>query len=52
MIRYYLACENTTLRDVAKEIGTSPATLMRISHGMEPDSATLIKLLVWMFGAN
>jgi transcriptional regulator with XRE-family HTH domain len=49
MFRYYIACDNRTLRELAGEIGISAATLMRISHGLEPDSATLIKILNWMF---
>lgn len=49
MIRFYLACSNKPLRTVADEIGVSAATLMRISHGREPDSATMLKLWQWMF---
>lgn len=49
MFRYYLACESKQLREVAEEIGISAPTLMRVSHGREPDSATLLKIWVWMF---
>jgi len=48
MIRYYIAVEQTELRSVAKEIGVSAPTLMRISHGRDMDGSTLIKLLQWM----
>lgn len=52
MFRYYLACRNQSLREVAAEIGTSKTTLMRITQGMEPDFATMMKVLRWMMGAE
>ncbi|MEZ4650946.1 MAG: helix-turn-helix transcriptional regulator [Candidatus Eisenbacteria bacterium] len=36
------------LRDVAKEIGISPATLMRVENGRVPDLATFAKLCQWL----
>jgi transcriptional regulator with XRE-family HTH domain len=41
--------EERDLRSVAAEMGIGAATLMRIEHGREVDSATTIKLLVWLF---
>lgn len=36
------------LRDTAKEIGISPATLMRIENGRIPDVATFGKICSWL----
>lgn len=39
---------NNTLRDVAKRIGISPATLMRVESGRVPDVETFGKLCRWL----
>lgn len=36
------------LREVAKEIGISPATLMRVENGRVPDLVTFGKLCQWL----
>jgi transcriptional regulator with XRE-family HTH domain len=36
------------VRDVAKEIGVSPATLSRIERGHQPDLGTFPKLCRWL----
>jgi transcriptional regulator with XRE-family HTH domain len=36
------------LRETAKEIGTSPATLMRVENGRIPDIETFRKICVWL----
>lgn len=36
-----------TIRDVAGEMGVSPATLSRVERGEECDGATLAKILMW-----
>ena len=36
------------VRDTAKEIGVSPATLSRIENGKQPDLATFEKLCRWL----
>lgn len=36
------------LREVAKEIGIGPATLMRVENGRIPDVATFGKLCQWL----
>lgn len=36
------------VRDAAKEIGISPATLSRIENGKQPDLATFEKLCQWL----
>jgi transcriptional regulator with XRE-family HTH domain len=47
MIRLHRAVNNISLRVLAKEIGTSAATLMRIEQGYAFDTATLLRLLAW-----
>jgi transcriptional regulator with XRE-family HTH domain len=39
---------NKTLREAAREIGSSPATLMRVESGRVPDVETFGKLCVWL----
>ena len=41
--------ERKTLREVAEEIGTAPATVLRIEQGYIPDGVTTRKLLMWLF---
>lgn len=48
MLRLYRTVKNRSLRDVAPEIGTSPATLLRIETGKNFDAETLLKLWAWM----
>jgi predicted transcriptional regulator len=48
VIRKWRTMEERTLRDVAKEIGTSAATLMRVEQGAACDSDTLATILVWL----
>ena len=40
--------ENKTLRDAARDIGISPATLMRVEAGRVPDVETYGKLCTWL----
>jgi len=40
--------ENKTLRDAARTIGISPATLMRVEAGRVPDVETYGKLCNWL----
>jgi DNA-binding XRE family transcriptional regulator len=40
--------KSKTLREAAKEIGTSAATLMRVESGRVPDVETFGKLCKWM----
>jgi DNA-binding XRE family transcriptional regulator len=42
--------EERTIRDVAKEIGTSAATLLRVEQGKPCDSGTLATILLWLIG--
>lgn len=39
---------NKTLREAAREIGISPATLMRVESGRVPDVETFGKLCSWL----
>ena len=38
------------VRELAKEIGLSAATVNRIELGNDCDSASLLKLMAWLFG--
>jgi transcriptional regulator with XRE-family HTH domain len=40
--------ENKTLRDAARAVGISPATLMRVEAGRVPDVETYGKLCTWL----
>lgn len=37
------------VRELAKDIGVSPATLNRIELNKECDGKTLVKILTWLF---
>jgi transcriptional regulator with XRE-family HTH domain len=52
VIRKYRVNSELSLRDVGKEIGIGPATLMRLEQGRDPDGQTLAKVLAWLFSAN
>ncbi len=39
---------NKSLREAAREIGISPATLMRVESGRVPDVETFGKLCIWL----
>jgi hypothetical protein len=42
--------EERSIRDVAREMGTSHATLLRIEQGLPCDSGTLATVLLWLIG--
>ena len=42
--------EDRTVREVAKEIGTSPATLNRLERDYPCDSDTMAVVLLWLLG--
>lgn len=52
IIRKYRVTSELTLREVGKEIGIGPATLMRLEQGRDPDGQTLAKVLTWLFSEN
>lgn len=52
VIRKYRVTNELTLREVGKEIGIGPATLMRLEQGRDPDGPTLAKVLTWLFSEN
>lgn len=39
-----------TVRELAKEIGCSPATMNRLERGYSCDSDTLAKVMLWLLG--
>lgn len=51
LLRLWRAVENIGLREAAKELGISPATLSRIENGKSVDAATFLKLIYWLFGS-
>lgn len=48
VIRKYRVMEELGVRDLAKKIGISAATLSRIERGKDCDSRTLSKILNWL----
>jgi len=48
MLRLYRASNRLGIRETAKSIGVSAATLSRVERGRGFDGATYTKLLVWM----
>lgn len=48
VLRCYRLLKELDLRTLAKEIGTSSATLCRIESGRAIDAETLLKILNWM----
>lgn len=40
------------VRDMAKEIGCSPATLSRLERNYNCDSDTLAKVMLWLLGTT
>lgn len=47
-MKFLRAASGIGVREQAKEIGISAATLSRIERGVSVDVATLVKLLTWM----
>ena len=50
VLRKWRTMEDRSVREVAKEIGTSAATLNRIEHGYPCDSGTIAAILIWLIG--
>lgn len=48
VLKKYRLMMEYDLRAVAKEIGISAATLMRIEHGREIDAKTFLKIINWL----
>jgi transcriptional regulator with XRE-family HTH domain len=48
MLRLYRAVNKVTIRALAPQIGTSPATLLRVEQGKGMDAATFMRLLNWL----
>lgn len=46
------ATDNVGLREQAKEIGISPATLSRIERGEQADTRSVVKLILWLITPN
>lgn len=52
MLRIERTVNRQGVRDLAKQIGISPATLSRIERGHAMDAATLLKLWQWLLSAS
>jgi transcriptional regulator with XRE-family HTH domain len=48
MLTLYRAVHRQGMRELAKEIGVSAATVARIEAGKETDVATFLKLIAWL----
>lgn len=51
-LKYMRAHANIGVREQAKIIGISPATLSRIENGKEADPRSVIKLFLWLIGTE
>lgn len=49
VIRAYRQKEDIGVREMAKILGVSAATVSRVERGFAPDGHTMAKLLVWLF---
>lgn len=49
LIADYRYANRIGVREVAKEIGTSHATLSRIERGENFDADTMAKIMLWLF---
>ena len=52
VLRKWRILDGRSIREGAKEIGTSPATLLRIEKEYPCDSGTLAAVLLWLIGKN
>lgn len=50
MLTLYRVSSGTGVREMATEIGVSPATLSRIERGYAMDAGTLLVLWHWLLG--
>lgn len=48
MMKCYRMVDDLSLRDLAKQIGTSAATVLRIEQGYEVDQRTFLRVVNWM----
>lgn len=51
VLREYRWALRIGVRDMAKEIGISSATLSRIENGNNCDAKSLTKIMVWLFSS-
>jgi transcriptional regulator with XRE-family HTH domain len=52
MLRLYRAARGIDIREAAKTLGVSAATLSRIERGQTFDAATLLRLWSWLLAAE
>ena len=49
LLRLYLAVNHIGVREFAKTVDISPATVSRITRGEQIDAATMLKMIRWLF---
>ncbi len=52
LIKGWRYAERMGIREAAKILDVSPATLSRIENGKPTDSKTMLKMFRWLFGAS
>ena len=52
VLRKWRAMEELGIREVAKQMGVSTATLSRFEQGYNCDGVTLSRILLWLFGKD
>lgn len=49
LISLYRRVNNMTTRELAEQMGTSPATISRLESGKDCDLGTMLKVINWLF---
>jgi transcriptional regulator with XRE-family HTH domain len=49
LLSLYLRVNQISVRDFAKQLDISPATVSRITRGDRADQHTMLKLMNWLF---
>lgn len=52
MLKLMRVTESLGVREQAKLIGVSPATISRIENGLPVDATSVIKLMVWLISTE
>lgn len=49
LLSLYLRVQDISVREIAQDLGISPATVSRITRGDKVDQDTMLKLIQWLF---
>lgn len=52
LIKKWRGAEKIGIREAARQIGTSHATLSRLENGLPCNSDTLASVIIWMIGED